>query len=672
MLAIRCALFYAQAVSPPGCIERQLHDLQIYVDAIKVRTDQTAILEALVLDVGSPGCGVLAGRRLRLSWYAKSQLPARGTELSARVKLRIPWGQKNPGGFDYGLWLVGRSYIASGYIKSVAAQSPAPEPSPRLTLDQHRYVHADLLNAILLGQRDAVSDQHWQLFRDTGTIHLMVISGLHVGVFTGLIYLLSFALLRLLPMRRGNWRAKSWACGLSLISVALLVYQTGLQTPVVRAAMMAAVFMLALLLLRRVPWWRCFALVAWLAVMFSPQVLVQHGFWLSYTAVFVLLVYFAPRRPRPAWARGLLACQAVLLLTLSPWLGITVGEVPAIATLANLLAVPPLTAVTIPLGMLGALLSAVPGLAMVGHGCLLIADFSVALVLEVLTRLQGRLPTFGYFSWREAGLSFVAGLALTLPLARRYRLLLLAAWLTLLLPKRSDVDYGEFRVQMLDVGQGSSAVIDTQHHRMILDTGAAFASGFNYAEAAVIPALRATGPDRLDRVLISHPDNDHAGGVDQIAQRYPSARITGLRAPCKNAERWQWDGVELQLLVNARGRTRNDRSCTLLIDNGKRVAFFAGDISRLSEQLLLPKLPVNIDLLLAPHHGSATSSSPELVRHLAPRIVVFSAGRKNQYRHPRKQVVQRYLEIGARTFDTARDGAISWRSDAPDRVRTWR
>jgi len=239
------------------------------------------------------------------------------------------------------------------------------------------------------------------------------------------------------------------------------------------------------------------------------------------------------------------------------------------------------------------------------------------------------------------------------------------------LQQPAKVPADHFRIQVVDVGQGSAAVIDTRTHRLLVDTGASFRSGFSMLEAAVVPTLRRSGPNRIDRVLISHNDNDHAGGLSLLQGLYPQADYLGAARPCHSTDRWLWDGVTFSVLVDNQAGSRNDASCTLLVTNGTRTAYFSGDISSRIERSLLPELPRNIDWLLAPHHGSASSSAPAFVSWLKPSVVVFSTGRNNRYGHPRSLIVRRYLRRGAEVFNTAEHGAISWSSDQPDKVSTF-
>ncbi len=525
---------------------------------------------------------------------------------------------------------------------------------------------------MLLGNRQAVTDAQWQLFRNTGTVHLMVVSGLHVGVFAGLVYLLAFNVLRSIPITRVGWLPRRQALCISIAAIIAVMWVTGGEAPVIRAGFMAILVALSFITLRRISLWRCFWLIAVCSLLWQPRFLLLQGFWLSFAAVAGLLVAFAPCRPIPTPVRSFVACQLVLLVWLTPWLGVTVGDVPWVSSLANLLVVPIVTLLTIPCGMLGLILHVLPGFEVLGLGLLQVADISMALVLQALKSVQNFSWQGGYFSRATALLAFVSAFVMLLPVARGLRLLALFGWLPVLLPVSNRIPLGEFRLTVFDVGQGSALVVDTRTRRLLVDVGAAYASGFNMADAVVLPGLRSTGANHVDRVVISHLDNDHAGGLSRIKRVYPNAQVIGGEQVCMPGSTWQWDEVEFELLADRQARSRNDGSCTVVVRNRDHSVYLSGDIGKSAELRLLPHLPKRVDVLLAPHHGSTTSSSYKFVYQLCPRFVVYSAARNNRYGHPDLAVTQRYAGVYSTQVTTAEAGAVTWYSRFPDQLRSWR
>lgn len=634
-------------------------------------------ITATVVSVETSRCHLLVGTKVRLNWFRPTTAIRRGDFVRAQIKLRKPWGTKSPGGFDYGRWLLGQGFVATGSIIHLDDVWQDNLPADKFTFSRvqfatSKFVNAGLMNAAILGDRSGVTASQWSLFRATGTIHLMVVSGLHVGVFGGIVFLVLYSVARVLPPRILRIQPRQVAMVGSILSLYILVLQTGAQPPVLRAVLMASGVMLAIMSRRNLPWPFYLCATGCVTILIHPEFIVQQGFWLSYIAVGSLLFALAPRLPHVTAIYNLILSQRILFLALTPLLGVSVGIVPIVAPLANLLVVPLMTIVTIPAGMTGVILQGFGWPIEIAELFLQLADLSLSVVLETLEIFSLDAFTLGYFSHSKAVMASLSALILLSPIALKLRLLACLGWMPLLCAPFPNIPYGEFRVQILDVGQGSSVVVDTQNHRLLIDTGAATPTGFSFSEAVVVPAIRASGQNILHSIIISHPDNDHAGGLPYLRLKYPGAKTYGVEQPCRDGKIWVQDNVEFELLVDQQGTTSNDRSCTLWISNRRTNVFMSGDISRVTEQKLIRRLPMNIDVLLAPHHGSNSSSSNKFVARLKPKIVIFSAGRNNRYDHPRKNVVQRYARRGALVYQTSKHGTIVWQSLRPERVETWR
>ncbi len=227
---MRSGLWYAAAHAVAGCIERQPHLLTLTLLQVSAPEFDRRVLQARVEQVDSRGCKRLKNQQLRLSWYDSAVALQPGDRVQVSVVLKSPRGLGNPGGFNYANWLRGKNYAATGYVKSGVVQAIAPLSSLHVSLDRQKYVHADLLNAMLLGQRAGVSADRWALFRDTGTIHLMVISGLHVGVFFGFVFLATSSLFRLLVLPYAWWVPRNGSLVLGIIALIFLVHVGGCQS----------------------------------------------------------------------------------------------------------------------------------------------------------------------------------------------------------------------------------------------------------------------------------------------------------------------------------------------------------------------------------------------------------------------------------------------------------
>jgi competence protein ComEC len=370
----------------------------------------------------------------------------------------------------------------------------------------------------------------------------------------------------------------------------------------------------------------------------------------------------------------------LLAIGLVPLLVMWFGQFPLFGACANLLAVPWVSFLVVPLVLCGAALG-------------LIIPAAGAVLFELAARALGLLwPTLEAIATADlAAIHQPAAPAWTfIPAVIGVALLLLprgvparwlgAVWLLpLLLPPVARPAIGEFMLTVLDVGQGLAAVVRTRGHTLVFDTGARFSADFDAGSAVLLPYLRHHGISRVDTLIVSHGDNDHIGGareltagirVGRILSSVPE-RLPGSGAlPCVAGQRWRWDGVDFVVLhpeVGYRG-SENNRSCVLKIGRGRQSALLAGDIEAAAEQWLVrrraPELRAAV--LIAPHHGSRTSSTPAFIAAVAPRHALFAAGYRNRYGFPKSDIIARYHQHGAQTYITFRHGAIRFdlRSDA--------
>jgi competence protein ComEC len=243
-------------------------------------------------------------------------------------------------------------------------------------------------------------------------------------------------------------------------------------------------------------------------------------------------------------------------------------------------------------------------------------------------------------------------------------------FLPLVYPARAPLASGAFQAWVLDVGQGLSVVVRTRDHALVYDAGARYPSDFDLGSAVVIPSLHALGIDRLDMLMISHADNDHAGGAPAVAAAFPAAvryagepeRMPLPMTPCATGQQWNWDGVRFRVLNPAAGEhapTDNDRSCVLLIEGAGGRMLLTGDVaSDIEPRVAAAVGPGPAPVLQMPHHGSKTSSSPEFIAATQPALAIASAGWLNRFGHPRPEVLARYAAAGVPVLNTAVDGAV--------------
>ena len=613
--------------------------------------------------------------RIRLYWHGGPPVRS-GERWRLAVTLKRPSGLLNFHGVDHEAWLLAQRIGATGSVKDGERLAPARNAWRDAVRQRLMAVDAQGreagLAALVLGDGSGLTADDWRVLQDTGTVHLLVISGQHIGLLAGLIYALVAALARYGCWPR-TWPWLPWACGLAFTAALGYGLLAGFGVPVQRACVMVGLVLLWRLRFRHLGIWWPLLLAFNSVLILEPLASLQPGFWLSFAAVAVLGLTFGGRLGRwsawQAWTRP----QWLIAIGLFPVLLVLGLPISLSAPLANLFAVPWISLVVLPLALLGTALLAVP---FVGAGLLWLAGGALDGLFNALALLAGQLPAWipaevpmGYWL-----VSLVGAVLLLLPKGVPFRLL---GWPMLLLavfPPRELVPHGQVDVLQLDVGQGLALILRTRHHTLLYDAGPR-SGAVDLGARVVLPSLKRLGVDALDMMLLSHADADHAGGAAAVARGLPIKRVVGGETeglpalldtqPCISGEQWAWDGVSFELWQWPDAVDGNPKSCVLHVQaNGERL-LLTGDIDRAAEQAFLAStLAVPTDWLQAPHHGSRSSSSWPFLQRLAPKSVLISRGRGNAFGHPHPQVVERYQALGTQVYDSAEQGAVRLRLGA--------
>jgi competence protein ComEC len=662
---------------------------------------------------GTPAVQSRFPQRIRVAWYRAdlaaltpppapqavppSPVGGRGTVASRRdvqlkggecwrfqLRLRTPHGSLNPGGFDYEGWLFRQGVTATATVRD----AERCQSSRRRTLLEYRQHLADevrnalpehpaagLLIALTVGDQSGLNSADWDVFRATGTSHLVAISGFNIAIIAGVAFFLCRWIWSLWP-RLCLWLPAQRAGLLgSAVLAGFYALLAGFEPPVQRALLMLWIVLAALWAHRLTEPSRVLAL-AWLAVLLlDPFAVTSPGLWLSFGAVAAIFYVSLGRLKAPGLWHGLVLLQLLLAVALAPLTLYFFQGASWAAPFVNLLAVP-FIAVLTP-WVLAALLM---HLAWPAAGLPLLQ--SAAAVLEWFRGAlywAAELPDL----WLPASppipallLSVLGVVLLFAPRGLPLRPLGLLCLLPLVAAPVSPPRQG-FELTALDVGQGLAVVIRTANHTLLYDAGPAFEDGFDAGESVVAPFLLGQGVRRLDLLFISHGDNDHDGGVTSVRRLLNVERELGSdgREPCGQGQSWEWDGVRFEVLhPDAAAWSNNNGSCVLRVQ-GPYTVLLAGDIEARAERRLLKDRAADLraDVLIAPHHGSKTSSTAEFVQAVNPKVVIYGAGWRNHFRHPRPEVSARYAALGARQYVTGNSGALAvWRENGELRVEEWR
>ena len=668
--------------------------------------------------------GAVVPPLIALSWYAgfRDEITNEvgdvqpGERWQLTVRLQRPHGNANPHGFDYEVWLLEQGVRATGYVR------PAPRfTTPNVRLDSfvpgfgnvveasraalrarilrslQGKEYAGVIVALVVGDQRAIAQSDWQVFNRTGVSHLISISGLHITMIAGLFALgagalwrRSFFTSRQLPLILPAQKVAALA---GAVAALLYVLLAGFGVPAQRTLYMLVVVALALWLDRIASITHVLCLALGVVVVLDPWAVLWPGFWLSFGAVATILYATVGRMASHAqqdasrWQRAKAALalgahtQYVVTVGLVPLTMLLFSQVSLVSPVANALAIPLISLLVTPLSLLGSMLSAP-----LCDWVLMLAHVLVQMLAQVLDWLGARrfavwtapAPPVWSFCWALFGTAWLLA-----PRGWPQRWAGMLSWIPLLTALPSAPPPGQMWVTAFDVGQGMALLVETSQHRLLYDTGPAYGLDADGASRVIVPYLRARGIARLDAVIISHSDTDHAGGALSLLENVPVGWLSSSlpdghpavdfqrqrsrpHLRCVAGQRWSWDGVRFEMLHPLADAHHdlslkpNARSCTVKITAGKHAILLAGDIEAAQEAQLYAREGERLaaDVLLAPHHGSGTSSTQAFLNAVDPSLAIFQVGHRNRYRHPKAEVYQRYGQMGIGRLRTDAEGAV--------------
>lgn len=627
--------------------------------------------------------------KIKLSWYGNYFPLKVGDKVQLLVRLKRPHGVLNPGGFDMEKHLLVHHIRATGYVVNSEVNkilASHPYYYPLATLRQflinkmeQALISEELMPIIIAfvtGAEDKITQAQWQIMRDTGTSYLVAIAGLHIGLVASVAFVFTQYLWRLSGILPLIMPAKEVGIIVGLLMGFIYGAVSGFSIPTQRSLVMLVMFSLAVLLRRHTKSWNAWLWSLFLVLIINPLAILTIGFWLSFSSVAAIIYAVSGRiKQSTSHIKKLWRMQLAVTLALLPFTLLFFQQFSLITLLANLIAMPVVCLVVVPMSLLGAL-------------CLLVSsDFGgwilwcsakiLHLIWWWLTFLAHSFSCSWYhpiYNWWILIAAIIGILILLAPRGLPTRIVGLL-WLTPLffyIPPAPNAD-GKVWFTLLDVGQGLAAVVRTKNHILLYDTGPKFFEN-DAGTSVIIPYLRQVGIKHIDTMMVSHGDSDHSGGVasimkslpvDDILTSVPEKFSPYFARRCLAGQHWQWDGVDFLVLSPPKNTflDGNNASCVLKITTGTKSLLLTGDIEREAEDLLVASYGSDLKstFLVAPHHGSATSSTEELIKSISPQYVLFPVGYKNRFHFPNKKVVARYIENDATLLNVSHTGAITFK-----------
>jgi competence protein ComEC len=694
----------------PAAADGRDVELTGWIDELPVRDAERTVFSFRVVEAGVDEALMPAPRRVRLSWYDPAPGLVAGQALAVEARLRAPRGLVNPGGFDYERWLFVEAYDATGYVRRGDAESGRRFGIGQWWLEIRAGLaarisglvgHGDaaaLIQALALGERGGFEDRHWTVLQRTGTSHLVAVSGLHIGMIAALAYGLVLRLALFLPYAIAR-RAQALAAGFCIVPAGVYAALAGFTLPTRRALVMLLAVQLFFIAGRRWPLGGALSLALILVLLLDPLASLTASFWLSFGAVALILAVSARverplpvrRSPRLVSLAGFCRLQLALTLGLAPFVVWFFGQVSIASLIVNLIAIPVFAFVVVPASLMTALAAALGG---EGFGIPAATGVIADSAWRFLELAAGH--RFAAFELPRPPLAvlWLAIVATVLGIARHRlpgRHLALLGLVPLAVDHGVPPAPGFLRATILDVGHGLAVAMQTATHRVLYDTGPVYRSGFDAGAEIVGPALAALGRQTLDLVIVSHGDSDHAGGMAAIVERYPGVGImvgpdvaepdvaerdaargdvatsdAAGQGLARGAERcvagrsWTFDGVRFTVLhpPEPTSLAGNDSSCVVLVETGSGKLLLTGDIEARGEAAVLGSGRLDADVVVVPHHGSRTSSTPSFVAAVTPGAAIVSAGHNNRWGFPRPDVRRRWRDVGADVLVTGDAGAI--------------
>ena len=629
-----------------------------------------------------------------------------GERWQLTVKLKRPHSTYNPHGYDFEGWALENNIRATGSISSKSdykklhhfvwrpnylVERTREKVGNQISQSLANKPYAGVIRALVIGDDSQITQAQWNVYLRTGVNHLMSISGLHITMLAGLAFAIAAFIWRRVPSLVMRTPTRKAATIVGLLVAVLYALLAGMSVPTQRTLTMLITFALALLLGKNLAISRALAIALIVVVLLDPWASISAGFWLSFGAVAIIAYVSVGRLAAASWLKQAIHTQWAITLGLLPLLIVLFGQTSIVSPIANAFAIPIISLLVVPLAILGSIIH-VDFILQAAHFILTICMQGLNWLAALPTWQQAAPPMWALVSalfgvlWLLLPRGFPQrwlGFILLMPLFFAN-----SAW-----PKTGSVT-GAMQVAVLDIGQGLAVVVKTAKHTLLYDAGPKFNEQSDAGGRIVVPYLRGEGIKKLDGFIVSHNDIDHSGGAPSVLAQVPmgwfassftesdSFKLPANALKCFAGQHWQWDGVSFEVLYpswqsyNDANLSDNNRSCVVKISSQFGSILLTGDIEALAETSLLTASndKLKSDVLIAPHHGSKTSSTVNFVQAVGAKQVIFTVGYLNRFKHPKPMIEKRYAESVALLYRSDYSGAllIDFAHKMPLQILAWR
>lgn len=633
---------------------------------------------------------------VEMRWYKPSVILQAGQLHRFVGRFKPIYGRGNPAGFDRQKWSYSEHIAYKVTIKDYLSQIN-DKPTIRAGFYQqiqdvtNDLKHQGLLLALSFADKSLIPYEKKLLIRNLGISHLFAISGLHIGLFFSGVYVVAQLIVNhLLAANKMGWFSLRLINIFALTGAWFYAYLAGFSLPTQRAFLMLFIVVLLFSLKRKYAKFDMFLLVLFVVLIWDPLAILSLSLWLSFTAVAIILgllwafpmIHHTKVEGQHSdgintlikYVKLLFFLQLALTILMLPVQLLSFSGVSLVGMLINLIAIPLFSLLIIPAVLLASLVTLFSS--SLGQWIFNQCDQLLSLFFIITDVFNGSYHQFSVVD--EKLLSLLCVLLIVLLIMhfqsiqqRKISYLFSFTFICLLIIPRFQVKQ-EWFVEVIDVGQGLAVLVRNDNNVMLYDTGARYPSGFNMVDSEITPYLIALGINKIDNLVISHSDIDHAGGADIIAEQFMiDKRWAGeplkseyTYTQCKQGDRWQLGELDVEVLSPViLTKHNNNNSCVLRITDGFTSLLLTGDIEKKQEEILIKQLGERLssDILLAPHHGSRYSSTETFIRSVNPQWVAFSAGFMNQWQFPAKEVIKRYQKQAVKTVNSGVSGLIRFK-----------